>query len=296
MPKITIYTDGGAVPNPGVGAHAAIIVETDDQGNVVSEREIVGGDNHTTNNAMEITAVIEGLKALPARSEVTVVADSKYVINTITKGWKRNANHELWHDLDALCANHRVSWQFVKGHAGHHYNERCDRLAAAEIDRRRRELYPEDYATASVETSTNTLIFAHIDCGGANFGRCGWSAIIVENGQEHELSGGRTKIAKYEISIMAAIAALKRLTGQHTITFYIDSDFVINGITSWINNWRKNGWRNSKGKPVEYRELWEELFDLSQRHKVDWKLLKKNIPDEYWRRIQASAAQERTRA
>jgi ribonuclease HI len=133
----TLYTDGACSGNPGPGGYAAILVEKDPGGHVLSEQVFTGGDRSTTNNRMEIMAVIAGLSALPASSRVQVVSDSQYVINTMTKSWKRNKNLDLWAQLDALCARHRVSWAYVPGHAGHDYNERCDRLAVAAIDQYR---------------------------------------------------------------------------------------------------------------------------------------------------------------
>jgi ribonuclease HI len=136
--RIVVYTDGACSGNPGPGGYAAILVAYDASGKVVKERTIVGGEKNTTNNQMEIRAVIEGLKTLTQPSEVRVVSDSQYVINTMTKGWKRRKNQELWDELDALCAKHKVTWEYIKGHAGHHYNERCDKLAVAEIEKIRR--------------------------------------------------------------------------------------------------------------------------------------------------------------
>lgn len=131
----TLYTDGACSGNPGPGGYAAILVATNDQGQVIQEREIVGGEKTTTNNRMELMAVIDGLKALTQPTPISVVSDSQYVIYTMTKGWKRKKNNDLWQLLDELCAIHKVSWQYIKGHAGHIYNERCDKLAVAQIEK-----------------------------------------------------------------------------------------------------------------------------------------------------------------
>ncbi len=133
--RIVIYTDGACSGNPGPGGYAAILVAYDVRGQVVKEREITGCSKDTTNNRMEMTAVIEGLKTLARQSEVTVVTDSKYVMNTITQGWKRKKNRDLWEQIDDLCATHQVRWEYVRGHAGHEYNERCDKLAVAQIEK-----------------------------------------------------------------------------------------------------------------------------------------------------------------
>ena len=115
-----------------------------DGGAVVKERELKGGEANTTNNRMELLAAIHALEALERDTEITVVTDSNYVKNGITGwifGWKKNgwknaakkpvANVELWQRLDAANARHRVTWEWVKGHAGHPENERADALARA---------------------------------------------------------------------------------------------------------------------------------------------------------------------
>ena len=126
---IEIHTDGACLGNPGPGGWGAIVVEGD------GEREFVGSDPDTTNNRMEISAVIEGLRNVPAFAEVTVTSDSTYVINTMTKNWKRNKNNDLWEDLDSEVAKRHVGWKWVKGHAGHEMNERADRLARGAAER-----------------------------------------------------------------------------------------------------------------------------------------------------------------
>lgn len=130
---ITLYSDGACSGNPGPGGYAAILVATDATGTAVNEHVVSGGAADTTNNRMEIMAVIAGLEALTQPTQVLIVSDSQYVIYTMTKNWKRNKNGDLWQRLDALCARHKVSWKYVKGHAGHEYNERCDKLAVAQI-------------------------------------------------------------------------------------------------------------------------------------------------------------------
>jgi cyclic pyranopterin phosphate synthase len=91
--------------------------------------DLSGGDPQTTNNRMEMTAVIQGLDQTPVGSEVLITSDSSYVINTMTKGWKRKVNQDLWSEMDRAVGERRVTWQWVKGHAGHPENERADRLA-----------------------------------------------------------------------------------------------------------------------------------------------------------------------
>lgn len=133
---ITIYTDGACKGNPGPGGWGAWLRAG------THEKELWGGERLTTNNRMELTAVIEALGALRKPSRVAVYTDSAYVKNGITQwihGWKQRGwrtadkqpvkNIELWQQLDALAQRHRVSWHWVKGHAGDPGNERADQLA-----------------------------------------------------------------------------------------------------------------------------------------------------------------------
>ena len=123
---IEIYTDGSSLGNPGPGGWAAIIVEGG------SERPLSGGEAHTTNNRMEMLAVVEGLRALPESAEATVFSDSQYVVNTMTKNWKRKANQDLWAKMDSEVGKRKVKWRWVRGHAGHPMNEKADKLAVQE--------------------------------------------------------------------------------------------------------------------------------------------------------------------
>jgi len=138
---VTIYTDGGCRPNPGTGGWAAILMADG------HTRELSGGEAQSTNNRMELTAAIEGLRALKRPCRVELFTDSQYLKNGITSwikkwrmnGWKsgRNPvkNQDLWRELDALCATHDVHWKWTKGHAGDEMNERCDELATLQIER-----------------------------------------------------------------------------------------------------------------------------------------------------------------
>jgi ribonuclease HI len=139
MPELFAYTDGACSGNPGPGGWG-VLLQAVEGGKVVKERVLSGGAADTTNNRMELMAAIGALEALERPSEITVVTDSAYVKDGITKwihGWKRNGwkkkgglkNVELWQRLDAAQARHTVIWEWVKGHAGHPENERADELA-----------------------------------------------------------------------------------------------------------------------------------------------------------------------
>jgi ribonuclease HI len=143
MKEVHLYTDGACSGNPGPGGYCAIL---EYQG---KEKCFSGGEEITTNNRMELLAVIVGLEALKEPCAVTVVSDSKYVVDAIEKGWlfswqakgwkksdkKPVLNVELWQRLLPLLNRHRVSFNWIRGHAGHPYNERCDSVAVGEYQR-----------------------------------------------------------------------------------------------------------------------------------------------------------------
>lgn len=142
MKKVTIYTDGACRGNPGKGGWGVVLVYGDKQ------KELSGGDAHTTNNKMELTAAIEALAALKEPCEVELYSDSKYLTDALNQGWvygwkKRNwkksdgkpaLNVELWEQLLELLKKHTVTFIWVKGHNGTPLNERCDALATAFAD------------------------------------------------------------------------------------------------------------------------------------------------------------------
>ena len=144
MEKITIYTDGACSGNPGPGGWAAILMYKE------HKKEISGASKDSTNNIMEITAVIEGLKALKRPCEVKLYSDSSYVVNAFKnewiENWKSNGwrtankkpvkNQELWEELYDLINIHKVEFIKVKGHSDNEYNNRCDELARLEIEKK----------------------------------------------------------------------------------------------------------------------------------------------------------------
>jgi ribonuclease HI len=120
---ITLYTDGSCTPNPGKGGWAFIAVFDD------FDIEDSGKSENTTNNIMEMTAVIEGLSTFPEEKEFTVYSDSQYVINCAQGKWQRKKNIDLWQKYDKISRNKKITFVWVKGHSGDHYNERVDKLA-----------------------------------------------------------------------------------------------------------------------------------------------------------------------
>ena len=145
MPELFAYTDGACSGNPGPGGWG-VVLQAVKGGAVIKDREFSGGEALTTNNRMELMAAIAALEALERPAAITIVTDSTYLRDGVSKwihGWKRNGwktadrkpvkNAELWQRLDAAQARHQVAWEWVRGHAGHEHNERADRLARAAI-------------------------------------------------------------------------------------------------------------------------------------------------------------------
>ncbi len=143
MKEVTLYTDGACSGNPGPGGWGAILVY------MQYKKEMSGGEKNTTNNRMELMAAIEGLSALKEPCKVKLVSDSKYLIDGLSLGWARSwkskgwkksdgkqaLNIELWEKLLSLEDYHTIEYEWVKGHAGHPYNERCDQMAVAEYSK-----------------------------------------------------------------------------------------------------------------------------------------------------------------
>jgi ribonuclease HI len=155
LPQVIIHTDGGCLGNPGVGGWGAVLESCKQR------KEISGGEPATTNNRMELRAAIEALSLLKKPCAVEMHTDSQYVRNGITKwlfGWKKNGwktaskepvkNADLWRALDAAVSRHTVKWHWVKGHAGHRDNERCDQLCGDAMEAIKRQHTRQQLAAA----------------------------------------------------------------------------------------------------------------------------------------------------
>ncbi len=137
LKRVTLYTDGACIRNPGPGGYGVVLL----YGN--HRKELSGGYRLTTNNRMELTAAIQGLAALKESCDTQLFSDSEYLVNAIEKGWARRwrangwyrqnkkmaENRDLWEELLRLCERHKVRFEWIRGHAGHMENERCDELA-----------------------------------------------------------------------------------------------------------------------------------------------------------------------
>jgi ribonuclease HI len=157
LPQVEIYTDGGCDPNPGPGGYGVVLIHPK------KRAEASGGFRKTTNNRMEIFAAITGLEMLKQSCVVMLFSDSEYLVNAMTKGWadswkrkqwwrsktERVPNRDLWERLVALCDKHKVEFQWVRGHAGHAENERCDQLATIAL--RKSDLPADDGYESNAE-------------------------------------------------------------------------------------------------------------------------------------------------
>jgi len=164
LPRVLAHTDGGAAPNPGPGAWAAVLQYGG------HAWEISGAVPATSNNRMELQAAIQVLKALNRPCAVEIFTDSDYLRQGITSwihGWKRKGwrtaagdpvkNRDLWVELDSLASGHTIAWRWLKGHAGDRWNERCDELATAAMERQRRSTSPARFREAMDEFKRSGL-------------------------------------------------------------------------------------------------------------------------------------------
>ncbi len=145
--KVNIYTDGSCKNNPGPGGWGAVLMYGG------KRKELSGGEPNTTNNRMELTAAIKALEALKEPCDVTLTTDSKYLCDGMGKGWAKSwkkrgwrksdnspaLNPDLWERVLELCEIHSVKFEWVKGHAGHEFNERCDEMAQSEAEKYRKK-------------------------------------------------------------------------------------------------------------------------------------------------------------
>jgi len=280
MPEITdvtVYTDGGADPNPGPGGWGVVLLHEAS----AKSTELKGGEPHTTNNRMELTAAIRALEALTRRCKVRLYTDSQYLRKGITewlpgwiaRGWKRKdgelQNEDLWRRLAELIKEHDIRWDWVKGHAGNKWNERADQLATLAIREQRAALG----LNAKVSTERpDAEVFLRVAGSGK---RGGWAALVRHEGSETVLSGGVQGMSSNQLDLLAASEALDRLPPGISVAVYTLSDYLRNGATGWLAGWKRRNWVTQEGKPVLHRLLWERLDAALSRRRVSWPVVKK---------------------
>jgi len=272
LPAVTIYTDGGADPNPGLGGWAAILLDPQ----TGKALELSGGEPRATNNRMELTAAIRGLESLKRRCRVTVFTDSQYLRKGITlwlpgwvaRGWKRKdgelQNEDLWRRLYELIKLHDIRWDWIKGHAGNRWNERADELATLEIRKQRGQGAPIAGPPAE---PVDAEVFLRVSCAGK---RGGWAALVRRDGVEEVLSAGLSGMTPNQLDLLAAVAALESLPPGISVAVHTGSDYLRNGASRWIEGWRRRGWKTQEGQPVQNRDLWQRLERALAGRRVTW--------------------------
>jgi ribonuclease HI len=278
LSRVVLYTDGGADPNPGPGGWGAVLLHTASGKRV----ELSGGEPHTTNNRMELTAAIRSLEALKQRCEVHLFTDSQYLRKGVTlwlpgwiaRGWKRKdgvlQNEDLWRRLAELVAEQDVHWEWVKGHAGNLHNERADELATLEIRR-------QHGASRSGGPAADAEIFLKVSCPGK---RGGWAALLRQGDEEQILSGSALNTTSNALDLFAAVTALEKVPPGSQVAIHTGSDYLRNGATRWLSGWQRSGWKTKEGAPVKNRELWQRLAAMLTQHKIDWPIAKDTPPAE----------------
>ena len=267
MDEVTIYSDGGADPNPGIGGWAAILRHGD------REKVLTGNDPKTTNNRMELQAAIGALRALKRPCRIEFHTDSQYLRRGITEGvakwaaarWVTKAGHpvpnaELWRELQVLVRRHEINWHWVQGRSGDPLNEAVDRLAREA----RLAITPKIDLTADVPR-----LYLRASCNG-NPGPGVWAVALETLGDWDVQSGADSRTTNNRMEIMAAIEGLLLLAPGSRVQVFTTSDYLYQGATRWVDGWRKGDWVKKDGQPVANADLWQALIDLSGRYRVEW--------------------------
>ncbi len=267
MEHVTIYSDGGADPNPGYGGWAAILLSGD------REKVLTGSEPDTTNNRMELQAAIAALGALSRPCRVDFYTDSQYVRRGISqwiagwarRGWKSEggrpiANVDLWKRLWELSQEHEITWHWVRGHSGDRFNERVDELA------REARLAITPQVTIGDDAPR---LYVRASCKG-NPGPGGWGVVLEQDGETTQHSGSDPETTNNRMELQAAIEGLRRAPAGEPVHLFTTSDYVFQGATSWMDGWRRRGWQKQGGQPIANADLWRELDRLLQSRSVNW--------------------------
>lgn len=265
--RVIIHSDGGADPNPGVGGWAALIRDG------AQETILTGSAPHTTNNRMELEAAVAALSFLDRPRVVDFYTDSEYVRRGMAEhvaGWAASdwktksgravANAELWQKLHELALKHQITWYRVRGHSGDPDNDRVDALAR----QARLSITPEIVP----ETGLPKLYLSAIVHG--NPGPGAWGAALEEGGFSEALGGAQASTTNNRMELLAAIEGLRLLKAGSGVQVLTASDYVFQGITRWMPDWRERGWRKKDGGPVANADLWQALSEATGHYDVQW--------------------------
>jgi ribonuclease HI len=264
--NVVIYSDGGADPNPGIGGWAAVLQYG------TEEKVLTGNEPHTTNNRMELTAAIKALESLKRPCTITFYTDSEYLRKGITQwieGWaahnwqkkgKPILNADLWQTLWPLVKTHQIEWHWVRGHTGNPMNERVDTLAR----QARLAITPGAEIAAHIPR-----IYLRVSCKG-NPGPGAWGIVLEQDDLTEQNSGTDSQTTNNRMELTAAIEALLMLSPGSTVQIFTTSDYLFQGITQWVNGWRKRNWMKKGDEPVANADLWQALDQLAQKYRVRW--------------------------
>jgi len=291
LPVVDLFTDGSCRgKKTGECGGWAYILRHRSTG---IEKVQVGGFIGTTSERIEILAVIHGFIALKRPSHVMVHSDSLNIINGISHflpewkrfGWrltpnpkKQINNADLWQILDGLLAGHEVEVKWIKGHAGHPENERCDQLSshASLMVSRNGDMSPPPLESASAPTKTEVVpadvdLFTDGACLG-NPGPGGWAFILRHrsSGTEKQQSGGLANTTNNRMEMLAVIEGLRALKKSSRVVVHSDSQYVVTGINEWMAIWKRRGWRKKlrSNALVKNADLWQTLDDLIAQNDV----------------------------
>jgi len=267
MEKVTIYSDGGADPNPGYGGWAAILRFGR------HEKVLTGSEPDTTNNRMELQAAIAALGALTRPCHVDFYTDSQYLrrgIGEWIEGWARrgwkgergrpSANVDLFKRHGELTQQHDIEWDWVGEHSGDRHNERVDELA--------REARLAITPAVTIGDDAPRL-YARASCKG-NPGPGGWGVVLEQDGDTIQLSGSDPETTNNRMELQAVIEGLRLVPEDQPVHLFTTSDYVFQGATSGIDGWRRRGWQKRGGQPIANADLWRELDRLLEKRPVNW--------------------------
>ncbi len=294
--QIVIYTDGAcdihADNQPG--GWAAILQAIGENGDVIKETVISGGAEKTTNNQMELTAAIKGLKLLNRATGLTIVSDSRYVIDIASGSKKVAKNKSLWSELFKAAEGHFIEWKYVAGHSGDELNERCDRLAVSEKNKRTqsRSRSAEEQVVLNEGMAGIFLSTRHA----AKDQSTSWAAIVVKDGEERELSGHLEKTSELKGTLIGAIHCLENLPDAQCAILFTAQEYLSKGMNQWLPGWIAKGWKTRGGESVKYRRHWERLNDLRRGQQVQFRFVKSRDGIPYFQRGKELTAEILSRA
>ena len=242
-------------------------------------QEMSGYGGETTNNRMELTAVVEALSALNRSYKVVLVTDSQYVKNGITTwitGWQKNnwqtadkkavKNVDLWKQLLDQSARHKISWNWVRGHKADRWNNRADELAVAA--RKKTTQSEQKRAREPREDSENTIhLYTGVTCKHST-GEGAWCVIFCWRNHTKVIGQKVIGMTANQLYIKAISSALSGITKKYPVTVHSHSGYLVDGATSWLAGWKKRNWKTREGAEVSNKKQWQELASLLEAHTV----------------------------